>query len=256
MRAGAIASVLTTAFVLSACGDTSGPPTGLVGQTSESETYYVPAPSQVAAAPPSFEPANSWTFSGKSAEGGTGDVTLDAGQLVTGADVNTATDSVLGAACQVDPQTDAVVPFSVRMTSTTGGGFDVQAGYQFLLTGATHDRGSAPLANYQPAEFAVARSEGCLEGVPSMTLGGFATLAPGDGSFDSGLMVLRGWASPNRPDGNPDLLSDIWVGVPSTAVLTGGTWVNEVANGPALLDFRDTRPDRRVVLTPGSTLPD
>lgn len=127
LSAGLLVAVVLT---LAACGSSTGG-SGATGGTdpsyATSTTTTIPAPHLV----------NSWTIQTKGWNGATWTAVLSTGNLISGPKITTEVSPALINACSVNPQTDAVVPFSIVTTSTTTGGFNAVGASQFSFTNST-----------------------------------------------------------------------------------------------------------------------
>jgi len=247
--AGLLAAVVMT---LGACGSSasgSGATGGTDPSYATSTTTTMPPPPLV----------NSWTIASTGTDGATWTSVFATGNLISGAKITTSIWPSLLSACNVNPQTDAVVPFEITTTSTTTGGFAAAGDSRFSLINSTDDQ-FAPMiananesieevANYSTGEQCqnVGQQTGMAVGpsIGASLNGGTGTQGP---TVVIGIFVLSHWASPAIPSGDSSFLPSIFVSVLQTnANQESSSWTTDSVAGPKVVSLGDN------ALTAGGT---
>lgn len=104
-----------------------------------------------------------------------------------------------GSACSIDAQADAVMPFTISLVNATSG-FSSGVGVTFVLA-ENANAGGLPLL----AEMHYSSGPTCsTESANSATVGlaSLQPILPGRALYGSGFLVVRGYYTPNHPDGD------------------------------------------------------
>jgi hypothetical protein len=226
--AGAGLALLSNALV--ACGDSSpktGPPMLDVPSASTSSSTVLP--SRSAAGPGTLPHTAAWTLTTN--DGYTSTVTVQQGDLARAAPGVVTGDDALGSGCPaVSAATDAVIPFSLTITSTTAG-FAFKPSAALVALWPNVDVAANSNARLF-IEFHHTSGSGCATVYPIGTDNkpGAPSLQPNEPLTSGQSVIMHGWLivtkyySPANPNGTPVSVRD--------AVLTvDGTYTTRVKGG-------------------------
>lgn len=229
---------------LAGCGSSSS---ARASSSGNSGALTVPSTAEAATTtPPTTVPAvsytHTWTIEGESGPGATWKASFLTGSLVSGSQLSQVSSQLLSE-CDVNPQTDAVVPFLLNVTSTTNSfttDLDVtlavaNRALNNMDSGVAIDplgsgEGVAVAENYSGSQCdQLAGYDGATSSVPQFGLS-LSDASVNATTGAEGIIVLSGWASPAHPSGDPNFLSNIWIEVPEDSDATG-------VSGPAVVDL-------------------
>jgi hypothetical protein len=207
---------------------------------------------------------HTWTINSIDSSGATWTTTVATGPLVSGNAMASAVSPSLFAQCDVNTQTDAIVPWELTTTSTTSGGFTTLApqlidivnsalGQTAVGTDVTGSDGTESPAGYAAGE-TLSAGEGfstpaCPNVDPgdngnpgqnnaSINISSTNPLSDGGRTVTDGFFVLQKWASPNSPSGDAAWLGNIWILIPQAMTFTSGNpWETTSVTGPGALDL-------------------
>lgn len=207
-----VALVLVLVLVMSAsgCGESRTRPTN---SSTAAATQTTPTQSAVAAQ--SEPPLNSVAVLHLRSESGyTANAELRRGVLEHAAGQKRGS-LTLGTACQVNPQTDAVVPFAVTLTNTTSS-YSASPGVE-IVAAAPND--ALP---HLMAEPNYAEGPQCITFVPRayhgdentngtdyLAVSAVSPLPPGGSVTTAGFFIVHGYYSPAHPSGDSQLLHGV-----------------------------------------------
>jgi len=175
---------------------------------------------------------------------------------MSGSKIKSEVPSRLIATCSVNEHTDAVVPFTLSVTSTTSGGFSAPGESQFSVVNNALQSMSTQPANGASDEFMMigadylsgpqcqtVNSASNVEANSSVFGTGNDDLSPGAKSRLRGVLVLKNWASPAMPDGDSSYLSQFWINVSFIGASSNeDRWENVSVTGPAVLNLLGFQP--------------
>lgn len=238
------------AVALAACSNNPKP------SSSASGTSPTSRPS-----PPSITYPHNWTIESVDSSGATWTTNVATADVVSGKALR-AYESLYGDRCNLDPGTDAIVPFQITTTGTASGTLTASGDQELKVVNAslgaapdgsdapTGGRGTESEAGFTAGEVlrtAEASSSGptCSSLDPpaeTMTLGNDA-LTNGQQVVLKGYFDLKHWAAPASEHGDPSWLPNIWIFVPTSgSSKTGNSWETTSVSGPAVVSLLDFTP--------------
>ena len=245
------------AVLLAACSSSpkaapssSAPPTTSSGAPSTS----TPSPQAIAY-------PHSWTIESVDSGGATWTTTVAIANAISGSALTGYT-TLYGDPCNLNPQTDAIVPFQITTTGTKAGYF-IATGDQELkivnssLGVAPHGSNSAKDAQGTQSNAGFASGEvlkaaedssggpTCANLDPpgeTMTLGN-NSLTKGQEVVLNGYFDLKHWSEPAHKDGDTAWIPNIWILVPNSGTRQNGkSWETTAVSGPAVVSLLDYTP--------------
>jgi len=204
---------------------------------------------------------HSWTINSVDSSGATWTTTVAIAPVISGKAL-AAYSTLYGNPCNLNPTTDAVVPFQITTTSTAFGDLTASGDQELRIVNAS--LGVAPGGSDSPkgaqdtqsnAGFATGEALKAAEnssGGPAcsnldppgetVTLGNLS-LTNGQDSVLKGYFDLQHWSGQTHQDGDALWLSNVWILVPNSGTSkTGNSWETTLVSGPAVVSLLDYTP--------------
>ena len=206
-------------------------------------------------------PPRSWTIDSVDASGATWTTTVAIAPVISGKALSAYT-TLYDNPCNLNPTTDAIVPFQITTTSTASGHLTASGDQELKIVnaslrvapngsdstkGAQSTQSNAGFATGQELKAAEDTSDGptCSNLDPpgeTMTLGN-ASLTNGQTSVLKGYFDFEHWSEPTHHDGDAAWLSNVWILVPNSGISkTGVSWETTLVSGPAVVSLLDYTP--------------
>jgi hypothetical protein len=206
---GLTALALVLMLLASGCSESGTHP------TSTTAAHVRTTPTQTAVAAQSEPPLNSVAVLHLRSESGyTANAELRRGALEHAASQKRGS-LTLGTACQVNSQTDAIVPFEITLTNTTSS-YSASPGIEIVAVAPNND------LPHLMAEPNYAEGPQCVTFVPGayhgdentngtdyLAVSAASPLAPGGSVTTPGFFIVHGYHSPAHPNGDTQLLHGV-----------------------------------------------
>lgn len=203
----------------------------------------------------------SWTIESVDSSGATWTTSVAIANVISGNALK-AYSTLYGNPCNLDPTTDAIVPFQITTIGTTSGDLTASGDQKLEIVNAS--LGVAPDGSDSPrgaqgtqsdAGFAAGEVLKAAEDSSSgptcsnldppgetMTFGN-DSLTKGQDVVLKGYLDLKHWAIAPHEHGDTSWLPNIWILVPNSGISRTGTgWETTSVNGPAVVSLLDYTP--------------
>ena len=206
-------------------------------------------------------PPHSWTINSADSTGATWTTTVAIAPVISGKAL-AAYATLHGNPCNLNPTTDAIVPFQITTTSTASGHLTASGDQELKIVNASlgvapdgSDATKAAQSTQSDAGFAAGEELKAAENTSdgptcsnldppgeTMTLGN-DSLTNGQTSVLKGYFDLKHWSEQTHQDGDASWLSNVWILVPNSGISkTGNSWETTLVSGPAVISLLDYTP--------------
>lgn len=252
-----VLGMVATPLLAASCGSSgpSGKATASNSDQSQGTTRGLTFPSYLYA----------WTIKTVDSSGASWTTTLSIGSPIEGGNIAHFTVSSLASECSTNFNSDAVIPFLIKTTSTTAGSFTASGDQTFAIVNsalqstpvgelaAITSQGTESDAGFNAGEAlygieALASGTSCTQldpntgdannpGDESNVINfGSDNLASGSSQTIDGVFDLENFFTPSEGSGDQNWLSNIWILVPYVnAIGTDNTFQNYSVTGPHLV---------------------